>query len=163
MQKAFCVLEHLTIPTALWTLNYYYPHFAKETKFQSVSNVTKLHSKELRPRTCRFNMICIPSRGGLGGRQLATITILKYWHMIVGLFVCLFIYGHTCSKWKFLGQGLNLSCSHDLCCSCNNSTGYFNPLHWARNWTHASAVTWAAKVRFLTHLTNVGTPFWILK
>ena len=32
----------------------------------------------------------------------------------------------------------------------------FNPLHWARDWSWASAVTWAAAVWVLTHCTKVG-------
>ena len=40
----------------------------------------------------------------------------------------------------------------------NPNTWFFNPLRWARDWTSASAVTWAAVVWFLTHCTIVGTP-----
>ena len=53
---------------------------------------------------------------------------------------------------KFLGQGLNPSCSCDLC-----RTVSFNLQCWARDQTHASAVTPAAAVGFLTHCTTVGT------
>ena len=42
-------------------------------------------------------------------------------------------FGHTCNIWKFLGQGLNQSCSCNLCHSWGN-------------------------VRSLTHCTTVGTP-----
>ena len=54
-------------------------------------------------------------------------------------------------------QGLNLSCSCDLYHSCSN-TGYFNPLHWAENQTHTSALTQAAAARFLSYCTMAGTP-----
>ena len=40
---------------------------------------------------------------------------------------------------------------------CSN-TEPFNPLHWARDWTHASVVAWAAAVGFLIHCAIVGTP-----
>ena len=39
--------------------------------------------------------------------------------------------GHTHDIWKFPGQGLNLSHSCDLPCSCL-SNGSFNPLHGTR-------------------------------
>ena len=58
--------------------------------------------------------------------------------------------------WKFLGQGLNLRHSSDLHCSYGNA-GFFNPLSWARDQTHASTETWAAVVRFLTHYARVRT------
>ena len=66
-------------------------------------------------------------------------------------------YGHMCGIWKFLGQGLNPSRSHDLCHSCDN-TGSFNPLCWAGDQTRTSAANWAAAVRFLTHCAMAGTP-----
>ena len=44
------------------------------------------------------------------------------------------LYGCTCGIWKFLGQGLNLSCSF-------RNAGSFNPLRWARDQTRASEVT----------------------
>ena len=53
--------------------------------------------------------------------------------------------------WNFLGQGLNL----------NHSWGHgqsFNPLHWAKNGTHASAATQAAALGFLTHSAMAETP-----
>ena len=31
-------------------MDYFHPHFAKETKFQKIKNVTKIPSKDLRPR-----------------------------------------------------------------------------------------------------------------
>ena len=34
----------------------------------------------------------------------------------------------------------------------------FNPLHQARDWSHASAVAQATAVKFLTHCARVGTP-----
>ena len=59
--------------------------------------------------------------------------------------------GHNHRIWKFLGQGMNLSCGCDLCISCSNARS-FNPLHCF------GRATWAAAVRFLTHCTTVGTP-----
>lgn len=59
-------------------MDYFHPHFAKETTFQRISNVIKLHSEDLRSRVCRDGMSYIPSSGGLGGRQLAAGTVWKY-------------------------------------------------------------------------------------
>ena len=42
------------------------------------------------------------------------------------------------------------------------NTGSFNILHWARNRTYASAVTWAAAVGVLIHCTTVGIPHFLL-
>ena len=58
-----------------------------------------------------------------------------------------FLSGHTYSIWKFLGQGLNPSHSHDLCSSCDNDRS-FNPLRWAGDQTHASTATQATAVGF---------------
>ena len=55
----------------------------------------------------------------------------------LGVFCCCFViffsflyfisfYGHICGIWKSLGQGLNPSCSFDLCHS-SGSAGAFNP------------------------------------
>ena len=66
-------------------------------------------------------------------------------------FLSFFYNGHTPGIWKFLGQGLNLSPS------CGNSRS-FNPLCWAKNQTHASAVTRAAAIGFLTHCATTRTP-----
>ena len=74
------------------------------------------------------------------------------------LYYSFFFNGHTHSIWKFLSKGLNLSHSCDLCHSFSN-TRSFNPLHWARDWTHASTVTWAAAVGFLTHCATLGNSF----
>jgi len=73
--------------------------------------------------------------------------------------VCFFFhfYGHTHSIWKFLGQGLNLSHSCNLCHSCSKAK-YFNSLHWAWDWTHTSRATRAAVVGFCTHGATAGTP-----
>ena len=54
-----------------------------------------------------------------------------------------YLFGCTHSIWKFLGQGLNPSCSFDLRHSIGNA-GPFNLLYCARNWTCASAGTRAA-------------------
>ena len=58
-----------------------------------------------------------------------------------------FFLGHTCGIWKFPGQGLNPSCSCDLCCSCSN----------ARSFTLASAATQATVIRVLTYCATLGT------
>ena len=71
-------------------------------------------------------------------------------------YVCIFN-GCTCSIWKFLGERLNPSHSCNLCCNCS-SAGFFNPLHQAGDQTHASPVTCATAVRFLTHCATVRTP-----
>ena len=42
-------------------------------------------------------------------------------------------------------------------CSCGNA-GSFDPLRQAGDGTHASGVTGATAVGFLTHCTTVGTP-----
>ena len=59
-------------------------------------------------------------------------------------------YGLTCYRWKFLGQGLNLSHSCNLSHRCSN-TRSMNPLHWAGDQTYTFTVTSASVVRFLTH------------
>ena len=69
----------------------------------------------------------------------------------------LFFYGHTRGIWKFPGQGLNLSHSYSLCCSCDNA-GSFYPLYQARDQTPAPQQTQATAVGFLTHCTTAGTP-----
>ena len=66
-------------------------------------------------------------------------------------FIFFFFYSHTRGIWKFLGQGLNPSWSCDLLHSCSNARS-FNPLHWTKDVTHTSAVTWATAVGSLTHL-----------
>ena len=76
-------------------------------------------------------------------------------------FVLVF-YGHSSSMWKFLDQGLNLSCSWDLFCSCKlycscGSTRSFNPLQWPGDQTHTFTVTWVTAIGFLTHCTIAGT------
>lgn len=65
---------------------------------------------------------------------------------------------HLYPQWvEVPGQGLNLSCSCNLCCYCGN-TGSFNLQCWAGNRTCTLAATWATSVRFLTYCTMVGTP-----
>lgn len=56
--------------------------------------------------------------------------------------------------WQFLGQGLNLSLSCNLCWSCGN-TGFLKPLCWAGDWNCAFAVTQTISVGFIVTL---GTP-----
>ena len=68
--------------------------------------------------------------------------------------------GHTCGIWKFQGEGLNTSHSCKLCHSCSD-TKSFNPLHQAREWTHASAVTQATAVWYLTHCTTAEIQLFI--
>lgn len=77
---------------------------------------------------------------------------------------CLFVFdfffkfcGHTQGTWKFLHQGLNLSCSSDLPYSCSNAK-YFTPLHPPKDQTHSSTVTLAAAFGFLICYTTSVTP-----
>lgn len=63
--------------------------------------------------------------------------------------------GHTHSRWKFPGQGLNLSHNWGLHCKCSNARS-FNSLLPGRCWVHASPVTRAAAVRCVTHCATVG-------
>ena len=72
-------------------------------------------------------------------------------------FFFFFFVALTCGIWRFPGQRLNLSSSWELCCSSSNARS-FNPLHQARDQTHASAVTQTTAVRFLTQCAIVGTP-----
>ena len=58
--------------------------------------------------------------------------------------------------WKFLGQGLNSSCSCYLRVSCVNA-GSFNPLYQAGDRTGASASAPAAAVGFITHYATMET------
>ena len=51
-----------------------------------------------------------------------------------------FFYGHPQGIWKFSGQGLNLGCSCNLCCSCSNARS-FNPLGPVRDQALTSGVT----------------------
>ena len=62
--------------------------------------------------------------------------------------------------WKFPSQGLTLSSSCNIHCSCGNA-GFFNPLCQAKDQTHTSTVTQAVVVRFLTHCTVAKTPICI--
>lgn len=91
-------------------------------------------------------------------------------HLIIASFheVWIFIYfslihfyGCIYGIWKFLCQGLIPSHSCNLHHSCSN-TGFFNPLSWAREQTHASAATQNTAVRFLTLCTKAGTPMTFL-
>ena len=77
------------------------------------------------------------------------------------LFHFISFFGNTHGIWKFLGQGLNLSRSCHLCHSWGNRESS-NPLHRAGDGTHASTVSWAAEVGFLTHCATMGTPIYIL-
>ena len=59
--------------------------------------------------------------------------------------------------WPHSGIESELQLCCDLHHSCGNA-GSFNPLFWAGEWTHATTVTRAAAVRFLTQWATVGTP-----
>ena len=77
--------------------------------------------------------------------------------MYIRLCVC------VCSVWlhtrhmEIPGQGLNLSLSCDLHCSCGYARS-FNPLHWTWDGACNSTVAPAAAVRLLTHCATAGTP-----
>ena len=62
------------------------------------------------------------------GREWLRWQIFCIFHHTFNLIYFNFFYGLTLSIWKFLGQGLNLSHSCELHCSCGNSRS-FNPLH----------------------------------
>ena len=80
------------------------------------------HNKKLVRRIALFYMILqIPLMSHLIEGQLAS-------HL------CFFCYGCPYRVWKFLGQGLNLSCSCGLHHS-SGSAGSSNPLHWSGDWT----------------------------
>ena len=97
------------------------------------------HQNQIHPSFCRF--LAPSSTILLTGSLNSTI-----FQILIFFYFC----GQTHGKWKFLGQGLNLSCSCDLCHSCSKAM-YFNPLCWARDRTCTSAVTGAPEVSFLTH------------
>ena len=85
-----------------------------------------------------------------------SMTIWKYWEQKMWILTISFSFnGCTHSIWKFPGQGLNLSCSCDLCCSCSQA-GSFNLQHWAGDWAHTPVTTQDAAVRFLTHCAMYG-------
>ena len=77
--------------------------------------------------------------------------------IVNGPFYFYFFNGYTHSIWRFLGQGLNPSCSHNLCHGSTN-TGSFNPLCQAGDQTRASTGTRAPVVGFLTHCATTETP-----
>ena len=98
------------------------------------------------------------SSGGFMVLGLAFRSLMHFEFIFVyGVRKCFFkknFFSYTWGLWKFLGQGLSLShCCH-LCHRCN-ITRSFNSLHWAKDWTHTSAVTQATVVRFLTHCTTM--------
>ena len=80
-------------------------------------------------------------------------------HSVI-LFLFSIFYDHTCSIWKFPGQGLNLSHSCALQNSCSNARS-FNQLYQARDRTCASAETQAAAVGFLTHCTMAASSLFL--
>ena len=90
--------------------------------------------------------------------QSNNISLWFVWFMFSSftLIYMYIFYGRTCYKWKFLGQGLNLSCNWDLHCCCSN-TRSFNHCAGLRI-PHAATPTWAAAVGFLTFCTVGGTP-----
>ena len=62
----------------------------------------------------------------------------------------------TCSTWKFLSQGLNLSHSTSLCHCCSNAI-FFNPLCPARDGICTSEAPQATVVRFIIHCVTART------
>ena len=72
---------------------------------------------------CLMLLNCTLKNGEVG--KFYVMYILFYFIIIFKL------YGHTCGIWRFLGQGLNLSCS-------SGNAGSFNPLHWAGDQTSTS-------------------------
>ena len=66
-------------------------------------------------------------------------------------------FGCTPGTWKFLGQGLNVSCSCDLQHSWSNTRSCSSPCQ-ARDWTPTSVVTRADAVRFLIPWAVAGRP-----
>ena len=65
--------------------------------------------------------------------------------------ISFFFNGHTCSIWKFLSQGLNLSHSFDPRWS------YPQPTEPDWDGTGASAEARGAAIGFLTHWATAGT------
>lgn len=57
----------------------------------------------------------------------------------------LFVFVHSCSIWKFSGQGMNLSSSCDLHSSWGSARS-FNPLHLVGDQTRATTSTQAIAV-----------------
>ena len=99
-------------------------------------------------------------------RCIFCINWMKMWFSLLMMIdYSNFFYGHSCGIWKFPSQGVNLSCSCDLCCSCSN-TRSFNPLYQVGAQTHTSTATQTAAVGFLTQCATIGTPilidFWML-
>ena len=82
------------------------------------------------------------------------VRFLIHWAPQQELPLNFFFNGTTHSIWKFLGQGLNLSCSFNL----YHIAGSFNPLGRAGDQASASAGTGAAG-GFLMHCTKVETLF----
>ena len=77
--------------------------------------------------------------------------------------IWLFLNDCTHGKWRFPGQGLNLSHSCDPGYS-SSTTRFFNWLHQAGGQTWTSTATQATAARFLApHCTTRGTPWYILK
>ena len=87
----------------------------------------------LRPLTA-----CLPKEGWTDECGVDSWAVSIFTRFMV---MFLFFYGCTQSTGKFPAQGLKPSCSWDLSCSYSN-TRFFNPLRWARDRTHASAVAW---------------------
>ena len=74
-------------------------------------------------------------------------------------------YSCTCGIWKFLGQGLNRSCSHSntrLSHICDPHCGLrqswiFNPLSETRGWTHMGSLNfWATRGTLLFHFHSLS-------
>ena len=101
---------------------------------------------------------------------MVALVVFQAWPYDASLFF-LFFLCHTCSIWKFLGQGLNLSCSWGLSHSHSHSnTGSKLPL-WPTlklvKMLDAQPTDWGQglnqnshrdNIRSLTHWATMGTP-----
>ena len=82
------------------------------------------------------------------------------------MYLFIYFYGCTCSLWKFLGQGLNLSPSCKLSPSCGNA-GCLNPLRGGRNThLHSNPSSCSQILNPLSHSRNSRNSFvrdgWLL-
>ena len=98
----------------------------------------------------KLEIICVGLKLSLK-TVFVEMTLMRFFVVvvvIVGFF--LFVYG--CGIWYFSAQGLNQSCSYNLCHSCSNA---FNLLCQPRDWTWAPTSTWVAAA--LTYCATAGT------
>ena len=125
--------------------------FLSAPKFNFSLRFASVHTVFVGDRTLMSVCVCV-FECVLGG---ACAPMFFYW-------VLYFFNGDAHTTWKFPGQGLNLSHSCNLHCSCGTS-GSLNPLCSARDGTHTFAVTQATALGFLTHCATTGSPFyWVL-